>query len=275
MAQEWGALVWEIRTVNHRYLEPHFRLPDSMREIEPHLRNLLRKELSRGKVECTLKVIRNEGSEQLAINQNILEQLNQVLATVQASIPHAQKANALDILRWPGVLEQTGADISQIHTDAVASFTQALTQIQETRTREGTELKQFILQRLTAIGQETAVVRQFMPELLQAQRDKILQRLNEMQVDIDHNRLEQELVFIAQKADVEEELDRLETHLNEVSRTLNSNGAVGRRLDFLMQELNREANTLGSKALGVEVSQSAINLKVLIEQMREQICNIE
>ncbi len=275
MAQEWGALVWEIRTVNHRYLEPHFRLPDSMREIEPRLRDLLRKELSRGKVECSLKVIRNEGSEQLTINTAMLEQLNQALSTVQAGIPQTMQANALDILRWPGVLEQADADISQIHNDAVSSFTEALTQIQETRTREGTELKQFILQRLTAIAEETKVVRKFMPELLQAQRDKVMQRLNEMQVDIDQNRLEQELVFIAQKADVEEELDRLETHLKEVSRILNSNGAVGRRLDFLMQELNREANTLGSKALGVEVTQSAINLKVLIEQMREQICNLE
>ena len=274
-SQNWGTLIWEIRTVNHRYLEPHFRLPDSMREIEPRLRDLLRKSLGRGKVECSLKVIRGEGDEPLNVNRHTLHQLNGALAVISEIIPRAKKADALEILRWPGVLEQTEADIGIIHNDAVEAFAKALEQVQESREREGAELKQYILQRLANTGQEIIVVRKFMPELLQAQRDKITQRLNDMKVEFDHNRLEQELVFLAQKADVEEELDRLETHIKEVTRILNSAGAVGRRLDFLMQELNREANTLGSKAVGVEVTQSAVNLKVLIEQMREQICNIE
>ena len=241
ITQTWGALVWEIRTVNHRYLEPHFRLPDSMREIEPRLRDLLRKELSRGKVECTLKVMRHEGCEQLTINQAMLQQLSQALNTVREEIPQAKRVDPLEILRWPGLLEQAASDIAQIHNDAVNAFATALIQIQETRAREGAELKQFILQRLASISQETTVVRQFMPELLQAQRDKITQRLNDARVEVDQNRLEQELVFLAQKADVEEELDRLETHVKEVARILNGQGAVGRRLDFLMQELNREA----------------------------------
>ena len=272
---EWGSLVWEIRTVNHRYLEPHLRLPDSMREIEPRLRDLLRKNLSRGKVECNLKIMRSEGSDQLCLNQNLLQELHGALEAVCETVTSAKKADPLDILRWPGVLEQTEADINLIQNDAVDAFSEALKQIQEAREREGADLKQFIIQRLEGIGKETVVVRKHMPELLQAQRDKITQRLTDAQVEVDQNRLEQELVFLAQKADVEEELDRLETHVNEVTRILNSKGAIGRRLDFLMQELNREANTLGSKAVGVEVTQSAVNLKVLIEQMREQVQNIE
>ncbi|CAM3771954.1 YicC/YloC family endoribonuclease [Parendozoicomonas haliclonae] len=274
-SQDWGTLVWEIRTVNHRYLEPHFRLPDNMREIEPRLRDLLRKNLSRGKVECSLKITRSEGNSQINLNQALLHELNGALEAIGEIVSKAKRADALDILRWPGVLEQAETDIGLIHNDAVDAFENALKQVQESREREGAELKQFIVQRLEGIGKETAVVRKFMPDLLKAQREKITQRLSDAKVEIDQNRLEQELVFLAQKADVEEELDRLETHINEVTRVLNTKGAVGRRLDFLMQELNREANTLGSKAVGVEVTQSAVNLKVLIEQMREQVQNIE
>ncbi len=274
-SHDWGSLVWEIRTVNHRYLEPHFRLPDTMREIEPRLRDQLRKSLTRGKVECNLKVMMTEGSERVALNHDVLHELNQAIVAVSEMVKHTRKSDPLDILRWPGVLDQTGADMSQIRTDALEAFSNALKQIHESRQREGAELKEFILQRLNAIGEETVIVRKHMPELLKAQREKITQRLADASVEVDQNRLEQELVFLAHKADVEEELDRLETHINEVTRVLNSKGAIGRRLDFLMQELNREANTLGSKAAGVEVTQSAVNLKVLIEQMREQIQNLE
>ncbi len=275
ISQDWGSLVWEIRTVNHRYMEPHFRLPENMREIEPRLREQLRKSLSRGKVECSLKIQLSESCDQISVNPIALKQMNGALEAVRDAVNHTDKANPLDILRWPGVLNQDSADVGQIQKDAVNAFTDAMKQIQETRNREGTELKQFILQRLEGIASECKVVRKHMPELLQYQRDKITQRLADAGVEVDQNRLEQELVFLAQKADVDEELDRLETHCNEVTRVLNSKGAIGRRLDFLMQELNREANTLGSKAVEVEVTQSAVNLKVLIEQMREQIGNIE
>ena len=274
-SHDWGSLVWEIRTVNHRYLEPHFRLPESMREIEPRLREQLRKSLSRGKVECGLKVQLSESCDQISVNQVALKQMNGALEAVRSAVENTAQANPLDILRWPGVLNQDTTDIGQMQKGAVTAFSEAMKQIQETRNREGSELKQFILQRLESISSECKVVREHMPELLQAQRDKITQRLTDAGVDIDQNRLEQELVFLAQKADVDEELDRLETHCNEVARVLEAKGAVGRRLDFLMQELNREANTLSSKAVGVEVTQSAVNLKVLIEQMREQIGNIE
>ena len=274
-SQDWGSLVWEIRTVNHRYMEPHFRLPENMREIEPRLREQLRKSLSRGKVECGLKIQLSESCDQISVNPIALKQMNGALEAVRDAVNHTDKANLLDILRWPGVLNQDSADVGQIQKDAVNAFADAMKQIRETRNREGAELKQFILQRLEGIASECKVVRKHMPELLQYQRDKITQRLTDAGVEVDQNRLEQELVFLAQKADVDEELDRLETHCNEVTRVLNSKGAIGRRLDFLMQELNREANTLGSKAVGVEVTQSAVNLKVLIEQMREQIGNIE
>ena len=273
--QDWGTLVWEIRTVNHRYLEPHFRLPETMREIEPRLREQLRKSLNRGKVECSLKVMLAEGSEQISLNHALVQQLDQAINSICDVVDKAKKTDPLDILRWPGVMEQSEADINQIQKHALKGFTEALEKVREARDREGTELKQFILQRLEGINQETVVVRKFMPELIQAQRDKITQRLADAAVEVDQNRLEQELVFLVQKADVEEELDRLETHVNEVTRILNGKGTIGRRLDFLMQELNREANTLGSKAVGVEVTQSAVNLKVLIEQMREQVQNIE
>ncbi|WP_281645775.1 YicC/YloC family endoribonuclease [Parendozoicomonas sp. Alg238-R29] len=274
-SHSWGSLVWEVRTVNHRYLEPHFRLPDSMREIETRLREQLRKGLNRGKVECNLKLMLAEESEKISLNHALIQQLDQALENICNVVDKTKKADPLDILRWPGVLEQSEADITQIQNDAVAAFKGALEQVRESRNREGTELKQFIIQRLESINNESAVVRKHMPELLQAQRDKITQRLADAAVEVDQNRLEQELVMLAQKADVEEELDRLDTHVNEVTRVLNGKGAVGRRLDFLMQELNREANTLGSKAVGVEVTQSAVNLKVLIEQMREQVQNIE
>ncbi|MCL6269728.1 YicC family protein [Sansalvadorimonas sp. 2012CJ34-2] len=274
-SHDWGSLVWEIRTVNHRYLEPHFRLPESMREIEPRLREQLRKNLSRGKVECGLKIQLSESCDQISVNQAALKHMNAALVAISETVERTAKANPMEILRWPGILNQDAADVSQIQKDALGAFSNAMKQIQETRNREGAELKQFIMQRLESISSECKVVRKHMPELLQAQREKITQRLADAGVEIDQNRLEQELVFLAQKADVDEELDRLETHCNEVTRVLNSKGAIGRRLDFLMQELNREANTLGSKAVGVEVTQSAVNLKVLIEQMREQIGNIE
>ena len=274
-SHDWGSLVWEIRTVNHRYLEPHFRLPDNMRETETRLRDLLRKNLNRGKVECSLKVMQADVNQKISLNQCLLSQLDKALDTVCETVSKAKKADPLDILRWPGVLEQESADLNQMQSHVMEAFTEALQQIKESRQREGADLKQFILQRLENINEETVVVRKHMPALLQAQRDKITQKLEDVKADIDSNRLEQELVFLAQKADVDEELDRLETHIAEVTRVLNSKGAVGRRLDFLMQELNREANTLGSKAVGVEVTQSAVNLKVLIEQMREQVQNIE
>ena len=275
-SHDWGSLVWEIRSVNHRYLEPHFRLPETMREIESRLRETLRRNLNRGKVECSLRVMPLENAQSLSLNTAVLTDLNTALEQIKQHIDRVAKTSPMDVLRWPGVLKQNETDIKEIQLNALQAFEQALDQVRETRAREGAELKQFILQRIDSVEEEAGKVRQQMPALLQAQRDKIIQRLEDARVETDPNRLEQELVFLAQKADVDEELDRLTTHVTEVRRVLNSdNGAIGRRLDFLMQELNREANTLSSKAIDAGTTQSAVNLKVLIEQMREQVQNIE
>ena len=275
-SHEWGSLVWEIRSVNHRYLEPHFRLPETMREIESRLREMLRRNLNRGKVECSLRVMPLDNAQSLSLNTAVLADLNTALEQIKQHIDRVAKTSPMDILRWPGVLKQDETDIKEIQLNALQAFEQALDQIRETRAREGAELKQFILQRIDGVEEEAGKVRQQMPTLLQAQREKIVQRLEDARVETDPNRLEQELVFLAQKADVDEELDRLTTHVTEVRRVLNSDsGAIGRRLDFLMQELNREANTLSSKAIDAGTTQSAVNLKVLIEQMREQVQNIE
>ncbi|MGY0219540.1 YicC/YloC family endoribonuclease [Endozoicomonadaceae bacterium StTr2] len=274
--QDWGSLVWEIRSVNHRYLEPHFRLPESLREIEPALREQLRKNLYRGKVECSLKLQLNETSQTININSSLLKQLHQACDKVKAEFSDTGKVNPLAVLNWPGVLEADEADFSVIREKALQSFREAMIQLTDTRKREGAELQQFIFQRLDSVGENVREVQKRMPDVLAWQRQRINQRLEDAKVELEANRLEQEMVMVAQKCDVEEELDRLNAHSTEVRRVLEqSKGAIGRRLDFLMQELNREANTLASKSIDADVTRHSVNLKVLIEQMREQIQNIE
>lgn len=269
-------LTWEIRSVNHRYLEPHFRLPDTLRELEPALREQLRQQLQRGKLEVSLHWQENDGEQtQLGINTALVEQLSQAAQQVQQHLSNSAPVNPLDILRWPGVIASQHIDPDQLKQTALDGFQQAVAQLIRMREREGAELQQLIEARLAAIGEEVKTVRARLPEILQAQRDKLTTRLQELSAELDHDRIEQEIVLLAQKADVDEELDRLDTHITEVTRTLNKQGSIGRRLDFLMQELNREANTLSSKSIVADTTQSAVELKVLIEQMREQIQNIE
>lgn len=273
---DWGSLVWEIRTVNHRYLEHFFRLPETMRDIEPRLRKMLHSTLHRGKVDCTLLVMPLDNGQSLSVNTSVLTELNAVLEQIKHHVDRTGEISSLEILRWPGVLKQESIDIKEAQLNTLQVFEEALDQVVKVRIREGEALKQLILQRISRVSEESKMIRQQMPCLLKAQRDKIIQRLEVARVEIDPGRLEQELVFLAQKADADEELDRLSTHVTEVRRVLNNDsGAIGRRLDFLMQELNREANTLSSKIIGTSVIQSAINLKVLIDQMREQVQNIE
>ena len=274
--QEWGSLVWEVRSVNHRYLEPHFRLPESLREIEPALREQLRKKLFRGKVECGLKLQLADTTCTININNGLLQQLQQACDNVKTAFTETSAIDPLAVLNWPGVLEADEADVTVIHQQALASFSKALEQLTETRQREGAELKQFILQRLDSVAENVREVQKRMPDILEYQRQRMSQRLEDARVELEPNRLEQELVIVAQKCDVEEELDRLNAHCTEVRRVVEqAKGAVGRRLDFLMQELNREANTLASKSIDADITRHAVNLKVLIEQMREQIQNIE
>ena len=271
-----GTLIWEIRSVNHRYLEPHFRLPDALRQLEQPLRERLRKQLQRGKIEATLHWQQTQGdSGDININLPLAKQIACAAMQVNDLLANTAPINALEMLKWPGVLQGETQDTEQLVADGLALFDQALQQLQQHRAREGEELARLIEQRLDAIDVQVLAVRQLLPGILSAQRDKLRERLAELSVELDQNRLEQELVLLAQKADVDEELDRLDTHVAEVRHTLAQRGAIGRRLDFLMQELNREANTLSSKSIVSETTQAAVELKVLIEQMREQIQNIE
>ncbi|MET4692414.1 YicC/YloC family endoribonuclease [Endozoicomonas lisbonensis] len=273
--EDWGSLVWEIRSVNHRYLEPHFRLPEQAREIEPGLREVLRKQLNRGKIECSLRLQLAEGSQKLNLNEAVLEDVQSAVNQVETWFINASGVNPLEILRWPGVMENEETNLAPVHAAALEAFEQAITQLINMRQREGAELKQFVLTRLNSISEEVSTIRGVLPELIEAQRQKILDRLEEAKAELDPERLEQEMIILAQKMDVDEELDRLDTHVQEVKRTLDKKGGIGRRLDFLMQELNREANTLSSKSINAGLTRSAVNLKVLIEQMREQVQNIE
>jgi uncharacterized protein (TIGR00255 family) len=272
----YGQLTWELRSVNHRYMEPHFKLPETMRALEPALRERLREQLSRGKLECILKLTyAHEQQTGLQVNLRLAQQVIDACQSVHQLMPSSQPEMAINILQWPGVIEDHTIDAEQLHADALLSFDQALEQLRVTREREGHELSQLVLERLDGIRTVTKSVRERLPTILQQQRERVLARFAELKLEVDRDRLEQEMVLILQKADVDEELDRLSTHVNEVQRVLKAGGACGRRLDFLMQELNREANTLSSKSIVSDTTQSAVELKVLIEQMREQIQNIE
>jgi uncharacterized protein (TIGR00255 family) len=275
LAGELGTLSWEIRSVNHRYLEPHLRLPEAFRDLEGAVREALRKGLSRGKVECTLRFAEDTAGRSMQVDTDRARQLIAAAESVAALISQPAPLNPLEILAWPGVLVGDAADPQALNSAALRLFHQALDELKAGRLREGEDLARLIGERLDSITEETATLRAQVPHMLAAQRQKILDRCAEMRAELDPQRLEQEMVMLAQKSDVAEELDRLSTHVSEVQRVLKSGGAAGRRLDFLMQELNREANTLGSKAFDPRSTQAAVNLKVLIEQMREQVQNIE
>ncbi|WP_415882841.1 YicC/YloC family endoribonuclease [Neptuniibacter sp. QD34_54] len=272
---EWGSLSWEIRSVNHRYLEPHLRLPENLKELEGFLREQLRKNLSRGKVECTLRFNPEAKVQQLVVNPAYAQEVVQAAEQIQGMLKEHQALDPLELLRWPGVLQDTKLDMDLVKKSAKDLFGTALKDLIEGRGREGVELATLINQRLNAISEIVKEVREKMPQILQNQRDNLHQRLAELKVELDEGRVEQEIALLAQKADVDEEMDRLDTHVQEVRRVLKQKGPIGRRLDFLMQELNREANTLSSKSIVASTTQCAVELKVLIEQMREQIQNIE
>ncbi|WP_296260756.1 MULTISPECIES: YicC/YloC family endoribonuclease [unclassified Pseudomonas] len=270
-----GTLSWELRSVNHRYLEPHLRLPESFRDLEGSVREALRQGLSRGKVECTLRFTEETTGKPLQVNRERASQLVAAAETVASLIKQPSALNPLEVLAWPGVLVADATDPQALNNDALALFNEALNELKAGRAREGADLARLLDERLTSIKTEIATLRTLVPQMLAAQRQKVLDRFADMRAELDPQRLEQEMVLLAQKSDVAEELDRLSTHVTEVRRVLKTGGQAGRRLDFLMQELNREANTLGSKAFDPRSTQAAVNLKVLIEQMREQVQNIE
>ena len=270
-----GTLSWELRSVNHRYLEPHLRLPESFRDLEGAVREALRNGLSRGKVECTLRFSDDNAGKALQVDLERAAQLVAAAESVAGLIKQPAALNPLEVLGWPGVLVADAADPQALNQNALSLFSQALNELKQSREREGAELAKLLNERLDSILEQVVALRELVPQMLAGQRQKILDRCAEMQAELDPQRLEQELVILAQKSDVAEELDRLSTHVSEVRRVLKTCGQAGRRLDFLMQELNREANTLGSKAFDTRSTQAAVNLKVLIEQMREQVQNIE
>ncbi len=270
-----GTLSWELRSVNHRYLEPHLRLPEAFRDLEIAVREALRQGLSRGKVECTLRFCEVSSGKPLQVDRERAAQLVAAAETVASLIKQPAALNPLEVLGWPGVLVADAADPQALNQEAIGLFNDALKELKAGRDREGAELAKLINDRLDAMADEVKTLRSQVPHMLGVQRQKILDRFSDMQAELDPQRLEQEMVLLAQKSDVAEELDRLTTHVTEVRRVLKTGGAAGRRLDFLMQELNREANTLGSKAFDPRSTQAAVNLKVLIEQMREQVQNIE
>jgi len=272
---DWGNAVWEIRSVNQRFLETYFRLPEQFRSIEPVLRERSRKQLNRGKVECNLRFTANPAAKSnLSINKGLAEQLLQHANWINEQTLNSQ-ISPLDIMRWPGVMEAEEADMSQVQTEILAAFDQALKDFIAARASEGKNMKLLIEQRLDAITAEAEKVKAHMPEVIQWQRTRIIDKFTDAKIELDSSRVEQELVLLAQKMDVDEEIDRLHSHVKETKSILKKGGAQGRRLDFMMQEFNREANTLGSKSINADITNAAVELKVLIEQMREQIQNIE
>ncbi|MDB4837558.1 YicC family protein [Marinomonas sp.] len=273
---DWGTISWEIRSVNQRYLEPHFRLPENFRELEFTFRDVLRKKLNRGKLECQLRFQAvDKAATSLSINAVNAQALAHAIDSLGEWFKDLDPANPLDILQWPGVLSDSGLDNDQLKKAVTSLFNQGVEELIQVRLREGEQLKDIIEQRLDAIDAIVVEVEAKLPIIIAAQKQNLIDKLEAAKADLDPMRVEAEIVLLAQKADVAEELDRLATHTKEVRRQLQQKGPIGRRLDFLMQELNREANTLSSKSIVVETTQSAVELKVLIEQMREQIQNIE
>ena len=268
---DWGSAAWELRSVNQRYLETYFRLPEQFRSLEPVVRERIRARLTRGKVECTLRFEQDPSAQgELILNEKLAKQLVNAANWVKMQSDEGE-INPVDILRWPGVMAAKEQDLDAIAADILAALDGALDDFIAARETEGQALKALIEQRLEGVSGEVAKVRAHMPEILQWQRERLVAKLEDAEVQLENNRLEQELVLMAQRIDVAEELDRLEAHVKETYNILKKKEAVGRRLDFMMQEFNRESNTLASKSINAEVTNSAIELKVLIEQMREQI----
>ncbi|KJY94039.1 YicC family protein [Pseudoalteromonas sp. GCY] len=271
---DWGTGVWEIRSVNQRYLETFIRAPEQFRGLEPVIRERLRKHLQRGKVEVFLKFTANPAHVgQLTVNESLAKQLVESAKWLQSQ--SGGDINPVDILRWPGVMEAEEVDLDTVNSELLGGFDELVEDFKAARASEGENLETMLTTRLDGILEQVAIVEGYMPEVTKWQREKLSQKLEELKTDIDEGRLEQELIYLAQKQDVAEELDRLKSHVKETHKILKKGGACGRRLDFMMQEFNRESNTLASKSINSDITNAAVELKVLIEQMREQIQNIE
>ena len=268
-------LVWEIRSVNHRFLETQFRLPDALRSIEHPLRDLARKHLKRGKVDCTLRLEHLAGDSGISLNRAVLLQVLAAVEQVRRDAPEIGAVSPMELMRWPGVLDDTPTDDELLEETAKELFEEALTDLLGGRHREGAQLQQTLCDRFDQIDDLLKELKPLTTHLAHQQKAKLEQRIADLQVTLDPGRLEQEVALLAQRADVAEELDRLAIHVEEARSNIAGSGPHGRRLDFLTQELNREANTLGAKSVIPETSQRAVDLKVIIEQIREQVQNVE
>lgn len=273
---DWGEASCEIRTVNHRYLEMSLRMPEEIRFLEQKIRDRISSKLKRGKVDCNIRFAQQEMSnDALPVNQELLVKVIETAEATSSQLKSPSPLNPLELLRWPGVLDKDVPDPEMIATPMFDLIDKTLDAVIETREREGEKIRTMVLERCTTSKDIVSNVREIMPNIQNNIREKLMLRAQELSSEFNQDRLEQELLLLAQKMDVAEELDRLDAHIDEVSRVLDQKGPVGRRLDFLMQEMNRESNTLGSKSAHLDTTNSSVDLKVLIEQMREQIQNIE
>ncbi|HEX2492625.1 MAG TPA: YicC/YloC family endoribonuclease [Steroidobacter sp.] len=272
----WGALVCELRTVNHRYLEISLRLPDELKALDNDVRQAIATALRRGKVEVNLYLKTAPGARRsLDLDSGLLAEVLARMEQVRVQLREAAPVSPLDLLRWPGIIREAEVDAAPVLAEAMEVLREALAELNETRVREGQRMRDLLLARCSTMRAQVQVVKARLPEVSQRVRDRIVERISQLGVAPDAERLEQELVLYAHKMDVDEELDRLSGHLDEVTAVLNSPEPAGRRLDFLMQELNREANTLSSKSQDAETTKAAVDMKVAIEQMREQVQNVE
>jgi uncharacterized protein (TIGR00255 family) len=273
---ELGELVWELRSVNQRFLDINVRLPEELRVLETVLRERLGKRLGRGKVDATLRYRPGDAAAaSVRVNERLVGQLLGAAEHMSGRLPESPGPSVMDVLRWPGVIETEEQDLDRVQAAAVALLEHAIDSLVATREREGARLHDMLEQRCQALREQVVRARERMPVVVAGLRDRLRARLAELSEELDEGRVEQEMVLLTHKLDVDEEMDRLGTHLDEVRRVLKKGGAVGRRLDFLMQELNREANTLGSKSADSQTTAISVEMKVLIEQMREQVQNIE
>jgi uncharacterized protein (TIGR00255 family) len=274
---EFGRLAWEIRSVNHRYLEIGFRAPEEFRVLEPEIRRILGEHLSRGKVDASLRYAPapDAASSGLMLNRTVLDRLLALQSEIRDVSGLQEQADLATLMRWPGVITEQAPDPEPLHAAALDLLVEAAAGLQAARGREGAEMAAAIRERLSTIESWVGQVREWLPEIREGLRQKVLSRVAELQQPLEPGRLEQEVAFLSQKIDVDEELDRLSAHVSEARRVLERQDPVGRRLDFLMQEFNRESNTLSSKSVDQRTTQVAVELKVAIEQMREQVQNIE
>lgn len=272
----WGTLVCELRTVNHRYLETSLRLPDELKALDNEVRQAIAGALRRGKVDANMYLKSAAGTQRsLDLDAQLLEQLVARVEQVRGQLKYPAPVSPIELLRWPGVVREAEVDVRPVLAAALELLREALNELNETRLREGQRIREMLLTRCLTMRAQVEAVRVRLPEVSKRMRDRIVDRVTQIGITLDNERLEQELVLYANKMDVDEELDRLNAHLDEVTSVLGSPEPAGRRLDFLMQELNREANTLSSKSQDSETTRAAVDMKVMIEQMREQVQNVE